>query len=161
MTGRAESEEQKRKAAEWAVQAATPDTITAALKRMQIMKGRTYTEVAERMYGQEIDANQLTHIERAICEMMQVKRMTLADLTEWYKFALETVFDGDRFTPLPDYTDCVQLVNQARDATRRLRNSAAEIVEPAPVVEEIRQIASRGTAKTMPELFNELKLKFE
>ncbi len=161
VTGQAEDEEQKRKAAEWALQIASPELIVEMVKKMQEMKGRFYTEIAERLYGRDLDEEQLTRVERSICEMMQAKRMTLAVLAEWYKLALETVFDGDRFTPLPDYTDCIQLVYQARDATQLLRQKAGDILAHAPLAEETRQVETRVTTKTLPELFKELKLKLE
>ena len=159
VTGRAESEEQKRKAAAWAVQPASPQLIVEMLKKMQGLKGRFYSEVAERMYGQEVGLDQLTHVERSISEMMYAKRITLSELTHWYKLSIETRFDGDRFTPLPGYTDCVKLVEQARERTRRLQEVAGTIIEPAPVVEEIKRIAQGSTLKTLPELFEELKAK--
>ncbi len=161
MTGLSTDDEQRRKSAEWALEIAKPDTITAAVKRMQVMKGRTYSEVAMRMYGQELDENGLTHIERAICEMMASRLMTTADLAKWYAFALETAFDGDKFTPLPNYTDCVKLVEKAQIATFRLRDAANAVLNRSPVADRVRQIAAVSSARTMPELFDELKSKLD
>ncbi len=161
VTGQAESVDQQRKAAEWALQRASPELIVEMVKKMQGLKGRFYSEVAERMYGQECALGQLAHVEQSICEMLHRKRITVAELAEWYRLAIETLFEGDRFTPLPDYTDSVKLAERAQGSVRRLREAAEEIVHPAILPREIRQLASLTTVKTLPELFAELKKKFE
>ncbi|WP_294346776.1 hypothetical protein [Prosthecochloris sp.] len=161
VAGQADDEEQKQKAAEWALQLASPELIVEMVKEMQGLKGRFYSEVAERLYGQDLEPEQMAHVERSICEMLHRRKITVAGLAEWYRLAIETLFDGDRFTPLPDYADCVKLAELAQDSTRRLREAAQEIVEPAVLPHEIRRLASLTTVKTLPELFEELKKKFE
>lgn len=161
VAGQADDEEQKQKAAEWALQLASPELIVEMVKKMQGLKGRFYSEVAERLYGQELEPEQMSHVERSICEMLHRRRITVAGLAEWYRLAIETLFVGDRFTPLPDYADCVKLAELAQDSTRRLREAAEAVFEPVELPTRIRQLASLSTVKTLPELFEELKKKFE
>ncbi len=161
VTGQAEDEEQKQKAAEWALQLASPELIIEMIKKMQGLKGRFYSEVAERLYGQELEPDQMPHVEQSICEMLYRRRVTVAELAEWYRLAIETLFEGDRFTPLPDYTDSVKLAELAQGSVRRLREAAEEIIDPSILPHEIRRLASLTTVKTLPELFAELKKKFE
>lgn len=161
VTGQAEDEEQKQKAAEWALQLASPELIVEMVKKMQGLKGRFYSEVAERLYGQQLEPEQMPHVEQSICEMLYRKRITVAELAEWYRLAIETLFEGDRFTPLPDYTDCVKIAGLAQGSVRRLREAAEAIVDPAFLPHEIGQLASLTTVRTLPELFAELKKKFE
>ena len=161
VTGQAEDEEQKQKAAEWALQLAGPELIIEMVKKMRGLKGRFYSEVAERLYGQRREPEQMPHVEQSICEMLYRKRITVAELAEWYRLAIETLFEGDRFTPLPDYTDCVKIAELAQGSVRRLREAAEAIVDPAFLPHEIGQLASLTTVRTLPELFAELKKKFE
>ncbi len=155
----AESDEHKHKAAEWTLQTATPEMIFEALKKMQAMKGRFYSEVAEKLYGQGLDEEQLTHVERSICEMMREKRMTNADLAEWYRLVIETAFDGDRFNPLPNYTNCVQLVYEAKAQTHRLRAKALDLIEPVTLFQHTAQDKAVEESKSLPELFKILLKK--
>ena len=103
----------------------------------------------------------MTHVEQSTCEMMADKRVAVSELAEWYRLAIESSFEHDRFTLLPSYTACVKLFDQAQQNVRWLREAAEAVTDSAPLPREIRQIAACGSAKTMSELFQELKQKFE
>ena len=92
--------------------------------------------------------------------MMADKRVTVSELAEWYRLAIESSFEHDRFTPLPSYTVCVKLFDQAQQNIRWLREAAEVVTDSAPLPREIKQIAACGSAKTMSELFQELKQNF-
>lgn len=153
--------EQTRNAAKWVLRPAEEHHIVAALKSMQMLKGREYSEVAERMYGQQTESGTLTSVEQEICQTMKDRKMTLPDLAEMYKLAIETQFEYTRFAPLPDYTACIKLISKAQESTFRLRQAASDELDDNPVLDAIQQIGQHTESRTLPDLFSELKRKLE
>ncbi|WP_294344712.1 hypothetical protein [Prosthecochloris sp.] len=152
----AKDEQQKLDAARWVLKPASDALIELKLLEMQAMKGRQYAEVVEKQYGQIF--GDTTFIEEAITRLLKAQRITEAELVEWYDLALRTEFTGDKFQPLPSFTACTKLVEQAQQNVRRLHTAAEELLEPQ-LPTEIKQIVSQTKVKSLPELFEELKKK--
>lgn len=153
-------DERRRKAAEWVLEPASSLLIVEIVKKMQALKGRSYSEVAERMYGEACDQDMREFVERQICEMMHEKQITVSELTEWYRLTIETVYEHSKFQPLPDFSACVKAVEAAQVSNRRLREAAERVFDSRPVIPGlIAATAEQSGAKTMPELFAELRKK--
>ncbi|WP_287372449.1 hypothetical protein [Prosthecochloris sp.] len=154
-------EDRKRRAATWVLEPASPNLIFEMVKKMQVLKGRTYAEVAKRMYGDECNQQAMEFVEKQICEMMSGKHVTVSELTEWYRMTIETVYEHTKFQPLPDYSACVKAVDDAQESTFRLRQAASNVLDDNPVLDAIQQIGQHTESRTLPDLFSELKRKLE
>ena len=153
-------DERRQRTAAWVLEPASSFLIFEMVKKMQALKGRSFAEVAERMYGVACDQDAREFVERQICEMMEQKQVTVSELAEWYRMTIETVYEHTKFQPLPDYAACVVAVEKAQVANRRLRE-AAEAVQDGGAAElkMIASVAEETKAKNIQELFAELKRK--
>jgi len=155
-------DKRKQRAAEWVLEPASAMMIFELVKKMQTLKGRTYAEVAERMYGQDCDQQAREFVERQICEMMMQRQVTASELAEWYKMTIETVYEHSKFQPLPDYSACVKAVDAAQLGNRRLREAAERVLDAQPVIPGlIAAVAEQSGARSLQELFAELRRKLD
>lgn len=153
-------EERQRKTAAWVLQPADVSLIFTTIKRVQALKGRSYADVAERLYGQGCEQDAREFVERQICEMMQARRISVSELSAWYKTVIETVYEHTKFQPLPDFAACVKAVEAAQFSNRRLREAAERVEAGQPVLPNlITAVAEHSEARTLPELFAELRKK--
>lgn len=150
----AADERHRRRTAEWVLRPAGRLLIVELVKKVQALKGRTYREVAEKTLG---DAAK-DIVERTICEMMESRCVSQAELVEWYRIVIETVYERTKFQPLPDYASCVVAVEEARQNNRLLREAAERSLDGTETLPAlIAAAAERTRAGTLPELFAELK----
>ncbi|MEI8102777.1 MAG: hypothetical protein WCG61_04530 [Chlorobium sp.] len=77
---------------------------------LQVMKGKSYEKVLKAQFGYCIPEAQ--HL--GIPEMLSKMVITQAELDMWYSRAEQTKYSFTSYTPLPDKSDCKELLDDVR-----------------------------------------------